>query len=122
MSCTAVVRRVGDVAIVDLGGRFTLGDGTGVIKDTVAELLRAGERNILLNLTNVAYLDSAAGIGGLVAAYTAAVKQGARLKLLRAGKYVDYALHVTGLHRVFEIQDDEAGALRSFGTIEAAAG
>ena len=64
MSCTATVRRRPGVAIVDLAGRFTIGDGTGVIRDTVAELLQAGDRNILLNLANVTYLDSAAGIGG----------------------------------------------------------
>jgi anti-sigma B factor antagonist len=107
---------VDHVAIVDLGGRFTLGDGTGVIRETVVNLLQAGDCNILLNLAAVTYLDSAAGIGGLVAAYTAAVRQGARVELVQPGKYVREALRITGLERIFEIYDDEAEAVRGFNT------
>ncbi len=114
MSCTATVRKAGDVAIVDLSGRFMMGTATGVIRDAVRELLASGERHILLNLRDVTYMDSAAGVGELVSSYTTAVTQGAQLKLLRAGKRVDYVLHVVRLDRVFEIHDDEEEAVRSF--------
>ncbi|HZU26211.1 MAG TPA: STAS domain-containing protein [Bryobacteraceae bacterium] len=121
MSCTVAVRLLEDVAVVDLAGKFTLGNGTGVIRETVVDLIQAGYRKILLNLADVTYLDSAAGIGGLVAGYIAAMRQGARLKLLRPGKYVRDALRITGLDRVFEIHDHESAALRSFAVTEAAA-
>src|SRR5581483_689183 len=121
MSCTANLRKADGVTIIDLGGRFIIGDGTGVIAEAVREVLRTGERNILLNLEQVTYLDSAAGVGGLVAGYTTATKEGAKLKLLRPGKRVDYVLQVVGLYRVFETYDDEAAAIRSFQTAATAA-
>lgn len=114
MSCMATVRKVGDVAIVDLSGKFTMGDATGVICSTVNGALESGSRNILLNLARVTYLDSAAGIGELVSSYTRAVRQGACLKLLNPGKNIDYVLHLTRLHTVFESYVDEDAALRSF--------
>lgn len=120
MSFTVTIRRRPDVAIVDLAGRFTIGDGTGVIKDAVCELLKSGDRHILLNLADVTYLDSAAGLGGLVSAYTTAVRQGAQLRFLRPGKRVDFVLHVTGLDRVFEMHDDEDEAVKSFERSETA--
>ncbi len=121
MSCTATIRKVGEVAMVDLGGRFAIGDGTGVIAETIRGLVRAGERKILMNLKAVTYLDSAAGIGGLVAGYTTAAQQGAIVKLLHAGKNVDYVLRIAGLNRVFEMYNDETTALESFGAAEGVA-
>jgi anti-sigma B factor antagonist len=114
MNCTATVRKVGDVAIIDLIGRFTISDAQGLIRGTVSGALESGTRNILLNLARVTYLDSAAGIGELVSSYTSAVRQGARLKLLHAGKNIDHVLHLTRLHTLFEIYDDEDAAIGSF--------
>lgn len=114
MSCTVSVRNVTGVAIVDLSGRFALADATGVIRRAVNGLLDAGEMRILLNLAEITYLDSAAGIGELVGAYTSALRKGASLKLLRAGPRIDYVLNIVGLHKVFEIHDDEAEAIASF--------
>jgi len=114
MSCTATIRSVGGVAVVDLRGRFTMADAPGLIRGTVAGALESGSRNILLNLAQVTYLDSAAGLGELVSSYMSAVRQGAQLKLLHADKNIDYVLHLTRLHTVFEIYDDEDAAVRSF--------
>lgn len=114
MSCTATIRNVGDVAIVDLSGRFTMANASGLIRGTVASALQSGTRNILLNLKQVTYLDSAAGIGELVSSYLSAVREGARLKLLHADKNIDHVLHLTRLHTVFEIYDEEDAAIRSF--------
>jgi anti-sigma B factor antagonist len=114
MSCTVSVRNSAGVAIVDLSGRFTLADATGVIRRSINGLLEAGEMKILLNLAEVSYLDSAAGIGELVGAYTSALRKGAALKLLRAGPRIDYVLNVVGLHKVFEIYDSEEEAVASF--------
>jgi len=114
MNCTATLRKVGDVTIVDLSGKFTICDEPGLIRGTVAGALESGARNILLNLARVTYLDSAAGIGELVSSYMSAVRQGARLKLLHAGKNIGHVLHLTRLHTIFEIYDDEDAAIGSF--------
>ncbi len=54
----AAVRYSGNVAIVDLAGRIVLGDGSGLIRNTIKDLLNAGHKNILLNLQEVKYIDS----------------------------------------------------------------
>lgn len=122
MSCTASVRTAGSIAVVDLKGKFTFGPGSGVIRGTVSALLEKGYINILLNLAEVVYLDSAAGIGELVSSYATVTRQGGRLKLLRPGKYVLEVLNITRLHTVFELFDDESQALRSFQSAKAFTG
>jgi anti-sigma B factor antagonist len=114
MSCSVTTREIGHVTIVELRGRFTMADASDVIWGAVSDLLAAGRKHILLELSKVTYLDSAAGIGELVRSYTTALRQGAQVKLLRAGKNVGRVLRIVGLDRVFEMFDDEATALRSF--------
>jgi anti-sigma B factor antagonist len=121
MNCTASVRKIGDVAVVDLNGRFTIADSPGLIRGTVAETLESGTRNILLNLEHVTYLDSAAGIGELISSYSSAVRQDARLKLLHTGKNIDKVLHLTHLDTIFEMFDDEETAIKSFRNLNAGA-
>ncbi len=114
MNCMATVRRVGDVTVVDLNGRFTIADAPGLIRSTVVGALESGSRNVLLNLAQVTYLDSAAGIGELVGSYTSAVRQGACLKLVHADKNIAHVLHLTRLDNVFEMYDNEEAAINSF--------
>jgi anti-sigma B factor antagonist len=122
MSCSVTTRKLYNVMIVELAGKFTTADASGVIWGVVSDLLRTGHRHILLELSKVSYLDSAAGIGELVRSYTTALRQGAQVKLLRVGKNVERVLSIVGLHHVFEIFDDETEAVRSFeGSTETAA-
>ena len=114
MNCTAAVRKTGDVAIVDLSGQFTIEKASGLIRRTVAEVIESGSRNILMNLAQVTYMDSAAGIGELVGSYSSAVRRGARLKLLNAGRNIFHVLQLTRLDTIFEIYIDEDAAIRSF--------
>ena len=74
MPCKANIRQVGDVAIVDLSGRITLGDGSGVVRETVKDMLKGGQKNLLLNLGDVSYIDSS-GLGELVGAYATGASQ-----------------------------------------------
>jgi len=106
-------RQVGDVTIVDLNGRITLGDGTKLLRETVQRLLEEGQKRILLNLGEVASIDSA-GIGELVAALLSARNRGGELKLLNLTRKVHDAVQITKLYTVFEISDDEPAAIRSF--------
>ncbi len=107
-------RQVNGVTIVDLSGRITLGEGSAVLRDTVRELMRTGQKQILLNLADVSYIDSS-GIGELVSAFTSLRNQGGDLKLLNLTKKVHDLLQITKLYTVFDITDDEATAVASFG-------
>jgi anti-anti-sigma factor len=66
-----------DVAILDLSGRITLGEGSVQLRDAIRDLLAQGQKNILLNLSEVNYIDSS-GIGELVSAFTTVKNQGGR--------------------------------------------
>src|SRR5947209_7931046 len=106
-------RQVGDVTIVDLSGRITLGEGSVVLRDTVHDLVSKGNTKILLNLGDVTYIDSS-GIGELVSAFTTVRNKGGELKLLKLTKKVHDLLQITKLYTVFDIKDDEAAAVQAF--------
>jgi anti-sigma B factor antagonist len=107
-------RQVDGVTIVDLRGRIVLGEGGVTLRDTVHDLLSKGLRRILLDLGDVNYIDSS-GILELVSAFTTTIKQGGELKLLNLTKKVHAVLQITKLNTVFDVKDDEALAVKSFG-------
>ncbi len=113
MSMKASTRQVDGVTIVDLSGRITLGEGSVVLRDAVKDLLGKGQKKILLNLGDVSYIDSS-GIGELVSAFTSVRNQGGELKLLHLTKKVHDLLQITKLYTVFDVKDDEAGAIAAF--------
>jgi anti-sigma B factor antagonist len=113
MSLKANVRRAGDVQIVDLAGRITLGEGSGLLRNTIKDLVGSGQRNILVNLKEVSYLDSA-GLGELVGSYASVTNAGGNIKLLNPQAKVHDLLQITKLYTVFVAFDDEPEALRSF--------
>jgi anti-sigma B factor antagonist len=106
-------RQVGDVSVVDVAGRITLGEGSSALRDLLKEMVGKGQKKILLNLGEVSYIDSS-GIGELVSAFTTIANQGGQLKLLNLAKRVKDLLQITKLYTVFDVHDDEAGAIRSF--------
>ena len=113
MSMKATNRQVDGVAVVDMSGRITLGEGSVVLRDTIRDLISKGSKKILLNLGNVTYIDSS-GIGELVSAFTAVRREGGELKLLNLTKKVHDLLQITKLYTVFDIKDDEATAIKAF--------
>ena len=113
MSLKATTRQVDSVAVVDLSGRITLGEGCSQLRELIRDLLAKGHKSILLNLADVTYIDSS-GIGELVSGYTATSNQGGSLKLLNLTKKVHDLLQLTKLYTVFDIYDDEASAVGSF--------
>ena len=58
-NCKAVVRNVGNISIVDLSGRIVIGEEAHVVRDTIKGLVATGSKNIVLNLKDVSYVDSA---------------------------------------------------------------
>jgi anti-sigma B factor antagonist len=106
-------REAGDITILDLSGKITIGEGSVQLRETVRNLLDAGRKKILLNLGDVSYVDSS-GIGELVSSYSTANKAGGSLKLLNLTKKIQDLLAITKLLTVFEIHDSEEAALASF--------
>ena len=114
MSMKFVIRQVDGVTILDLSGRITLGEGSVTLRDSVHDLLAKGSKNILLNLGQISYIDSS-GIGEMVSAFTSVKNAGGELKLLNLTKKVHDLLQITKLYTVFDVKDDEAGAITAFG-------
>ena len=106
-------RKAGDVIIIDVEGKIVLDDGDVEIKKTVDDLLRRGNKNILLNLAKVPYLDSA-GLGEIIRCFTALRKNGGNFKLLSPNQRIIDLLSITKLLNVFDCFDNESVALRSF--------
>jgi anti-sigma B factor antagonist len=106
-------RAVGDVVVLDLKGRITLGEGDQLLKDKVNSLVNQGRKRMVLNLAGVPYIDSA-GLGEIVGSYTTVSRQGGSLKLLNLTKKITDLLAITKLLTVFEAFESEDEAVRSF--------
>jgi anti-sigma B factor antagonist len=106
-------RPVGDVMVLDVKGRITLGEGDELLKDKVNSILNQGHRKLVLNLAAVPYIDSA-GLGEIVRTYTTVSRQGGSLKLLNLTKRITDLLSITKLLTVFETFESENDAVRSF--------
>ena len=106
-------RQAGDVTILDLDGKVTIGEGSVALRNAIRRLLGDGKNKILMNLAGVSYIDSS-GIGELVSSYTAINKEGGQLKLLNLTQKLQDLLTITKLLTVFDVYDNEAEALNSF--------
>jgi anti-sigma B factor antagonist len=107
-------RTAGDVVIVDVSGKVTLGDGgDAMLKDKMGSLVQQGHKKVLLNLGDVSYVDSA-GLGAIVQAYATLNKNGGSLRLLNATKRIKDLLSITKLLTIFETYDSEAEGLKGF--------
>ena len=111
-------RTIGDVVVVDVSGKITLGDGgDAMLKDKLRSLVQQGKKKILLNLADVAYVDSA-GLGAIVQSYTTVTNQGGGLKLVNTTKRIQDLLAITKLLTVFDTFDSEAEAVTSYSTAQ----
>ena len=106
-------RRSGDVMILDLTGKLTIGEGDELLKDKINSVLHQGHKKLLLNLANVPYVDSA-GLGQMVSTLHSVNRQGGKLKLLNLTSRIKDLLSITKLLTVFDSFDDEREALASF--------
>ena len=106
-------RTSGNVTIVDLNGKLTLGDATQRLHDKVNSLVQQGRRSIVLNLGEVSSVDSG-GLGELVRTLTTMQKHGGSLKVANLPKRIQDLLVMTRLVTVFDTYDDEKAAVQSF--------
>jgi anti-sigma B factor antagonist len=113
MSVELTTRQVGDVTVIDAKGRITLGEGSSDFRDTIKSLVGKGQKNVLVNLAEITYIDSS-GIGEMVSGFTTVANAGGKLNLLSLTKRIHDLLQITKLYTVFEVYDDEAAGLASF--------
>ena len=106
-------RTVGDITILDLEGRLTIGDGAELLRDKVTSIVFQGQNRILLNLAGVPYMDSG-GLGELVRCSMAARKADGEVKLVNLTSRITDLLSITKLLTVFDTFDSEEAAIGGF--------
>lgn len=112
-SMDIAVRKTGDVTIVDFKGRLAIGVSDTILPRVVGEILGEGTTKILLNLSDMDYIDSN-GLGELVQVYRESQRRGASLRLLKPQDRVTKTLRLTNLLPMFSVYESEDEALRAF--------
>jgi anti-sigma B factor antagonist len=107
-------RQVGDITIIDLQGNIMFEDGDQELRAAVLRALESGRKNLVLNMAEVPYLDSA-GLSEVVRSFVAVRKRGGRMVLMELTRKVNDLLTIANLLTIFETFDSEADALSSFG-------
>lgn len=111
---TITGRDEGGVMILDLAGQIDGGPESAKIQELIKQSLEKGQKQFVLNLKDVKWLNSL-GAGVLIAAYASAKREEAYLKLLSVSDRVATVLKTCGLiPEVFEVYDDEKEAVESF--------
>lgn len=110
MSFTLNTRKVGDVVIIDMNGRLTIGEAVLLLRNTNRRFLEDGTSKFILNLGNVSHIDSA-GLGELISIYTSVRNRKGDVKLLNLDKKAKDLLQMTKLLTVFDTYNDEGDAL-----------
>jgi anti-sigma B factor antagonist len=108
-------RQIGAVTVLDLVGKLTIDHDAQRLKDKINSLIQQGRTQIVLNLTDVSYIDSG-GLGQLVASYGSVAKTSGGLKLLGVSKRNHDLLSITRLVTLFDAYDSEKEAVESFRT------
>ena len=114
MNFSATIRQVGNVSVVEVTGKLTSLE-SGALRNSIAQLLKEGRKQILLNLRGLLYLDSS-GVGDLVHTYMSVIKSGGEMKVVGLTDKVEEILKITQLYQVFQEFQDEQSALQSFPT------
>jgi len=109
---SAIIRQVGNVSVVEVTGKLTSLE-SGALRNSIAQLLKEGRKQILLNLRGLLYLDSS-GVGDLVHTYMSVIKRGGEMKVVGLTEKVEEILKITQLYQVFQEFQDEQSALQSF--------
>jgi len=107
------IRKSGDVTVLDLRGRSTIGGESELLSNHIQKLVSKGVRKLLLNLADLTQLDSS-GVSIIVETYVSLKHRGGDLKLLRPeGRVLEVfkELHLLEIIASFE---DESQALASF--------
>jgi anti-sigma B factor antagonist len=111
--CKVITREAGSVAVIMVRGRLDPPEAQDPLEAAVKAFLEKGKTNFLMDLRSVSYISST-GIGSIIKAYRAVIKQKGKVKLLNPSQCVKHILSISKLDGVFEIYTDERAALSSF--------
>jgi anti-sigma B factor antagonist len=106
-------RHARGVTVLTVSGRITMLDTTGQLKERVASLIKSGEKNIVLSLGQLSFVDSSC-IGEIVSCSLTVARAGGTLKLANPARRVQELLLVTRLGEIFETFETDAAAVASF--------
>lgn len=109
----SIVRTQGDVTILELQGKITIGEGDIKLRQLVNQVLEDGAKKIIMDLKGLKYIDSS-GIGELVSCYTTITNRDGKLRLTHLHSKIYSLLQLTALVSVFEIYDSNEDAIQSF--------
>jgi anti-sigma B factor antagonist len=101
--------------LMEVSGHLTFFE-VGILRDSIQSLVKQRQKNIVLNLSGLMYLDSS-GIGELARIYVGVVKQGGTMKVIGLTAKVQEVLKITQLSQVFQEFPDEQSAMRSFSAV-----
>ena len=113
MNKNASVRKTGDITVVELKGKITIGAGDLQMREAIHAVLNEGARKLVVDMSGVTTIDSS-GVGELVGCYTTSTHKGAKMKLMNLPAKISDVLTVTQLITVFDVYPNEAEAIASF--------
>ena len=96
----------GESTVVNVSGEVDLST-TPVLRSALVEHLDAGRKDLVLDLSEVGFLDSS-GLGMLVSLHRRANDEGGSLRLTSVQRPVRRVLQITGLEEVFGVSEPEA--------------
>ncbi len=106
-------REAGKVTILEVSGKLMGGEDADLFRDTIHGLLEQGRKRILVDLSEVRWVNST-GVGILITGYTTMRRNKGDLKLLNVSNKIQSILYVTKLNLIFECFDDEDEAVASY--------
>ena len=101
------------ITVVELTGRLTLGNRLAEVEHAVKEFIEKGSRKLVLDLTALAFMDSA-GIGMVMVCAGTIKDAGGRLFIVGAQGHVKHVLELTQIHQVIPIYSDLATSFAAF--------
>ena len=107
------IREFAGVTVLDIQGRATIGVGRFLLSVHLRKLVAKGVRKLLLNLADLAQLDSS-GISPAVGTYVSLSRQGGSLKLVCPRGRVQDVLRVMRVADFIPTFEDETQELASF--------
>jgi len=113
VSANLTIRHAGDVAVLVVAGRITLGDASLALQEKIRGLITEGHTKIVVNLSGVTFMDSA-GIGELVTGFVSVSHSRGKMKVCELTKRMRDLLQVTRLYSVLDVHEREEDALLSF--------
>jgi anti-sigma B factor antagonist len=106
------VRRVDGVAVIDMAGRLTCGDPQTLFRDTFRQLVEGGDRRLVVNLSDVGFIDSS-GLGEIISTKAVLNEKGDLVALCNLQRRVESLMVMTKLLCEFESFNDEVSAIRA---------